>query len=50
MPTLLLPTRPITCPSCAQGVQCVACYLDSMELRQLEEEHVTTLEGYADRA
>lgn len=35
------------CPACAKGVQCVVCYLDSLSLRQLEDERTLMMEGYA---
>ena len=35
------------CPACVPDLQCVACFLDTQAMRQLEEAHVLTLEGYA---
>ena len=48
--TLMLEVQPriVTphCPSCLRGVQCVACYLDSLQLARDEEEAALVMEGW----
>lgn len=46
---LSVETEPI-CSACTLDTQCVACFLDSQYLTQLERERQLTLEGYDETA
>ena len=38
----------LVCPSCTDDLECVSCYLDNQEMRQIEEDRTLSLEGWAD--